>query len=205
MWSDKERLELNKTLKSYEKALKIMAAKIEVLNDSYEDKGVPNPIEHIKYRLKSPESIYKKMVIKNLPTTTQAVMENINDIAGVRIICSFAKDVYKIAESIKSQPDLKFIKERDYIKSPKPSGYKSYHVVVELPVYEVDEVERLNVEVQIRTAAMDFWASLEHKVKYKYSGEVPKNLMKELKACADKAEELDERMYLIHEIIHLLD
>ena len=188
----------------YNSAIKIVNTKIDILNDSYKNLEY-NPIENVKSRLKTQESIYDKLKRRELPISSISAKENLEDIAGVRIICAFSKDIYELAEIIKKQDDIKFIRESDYINNPKPSGYRSYHMVVEVPIYVPDGVENVKVEIQIRTKAMDFWACLEHKARYKFNGNVPEHLGKEFKVCADKIAELDERMFLIHDIIKLIN
>jgi putative GTP pyrophosphokinase len=125
--------------------------------------------------------------------------------AGIRIICSYAKDIYSLVDILKSLPDTKILSEKDYISNPKPSGYRSFHIIMEIPVYYSGKTEEIPVEVQIRTAAMDFWATLEHKVRYKYNEHIPQHLSDELSICADKIAELDDRMFLIHDIISLIN
>lgn len=199
---DEEKAEL---FELYNSALKIVLTKIEILDSNYKFISGPNPIEHIKSRVKSINSLLDKLKRKNVEISMESIKEKIEDIAGIRVICSFENDVYKIAEFIKKQEDVTFVREKDYIASPKPNGYRSYHMIIKVPVYLVDRVELVKVEVQIRTDAMDFWASLEHKARYKYNGDVPEHLIKELKICAEKIHDLDGRMYLISDIIHLIN
>ncbi|MEG1142500.1 MAG: GTP pyrophosphokinase family protein [Clostridia bacterium] len=189
----------------YNSGLKIVKTKIEILSESYNNIEKYNPIEHIKSRIKSLESIDEKIKRKNINKDIESIKDKIEDIAGIRIICSFANDVYKVAEDIKKQPDVIFISEDDYIKNPKENGYRSYHMIIKVPVYLVDRVEQAKVEVQIRTEAMDFWASLEHKANYKFNGDVPKHLLDEFKVCSEKIDELDKRMFLIKDIIYLIN
>ncbi|MEG1363600.1 MAG: GTP pyrophosphokinase family protein [Clostridia bacterium] len=189
----------------YNSGLKIVKTKIEILSESYNNIEKYNPIEHIKSRIKSLESIDEKIKRKNINKDIESIKDKIEDIAGIRIICSFANDVYKVAEDIKKQPDVIFISEDDYIKNPKKNGYRSYHMIIKVPVYLVDRVEQAKVEVQIRTEAMDFWASLEHKANYKFNGDVPKHLLDEFKVCSEKIDELDKRMFLIKDIIYLIN
>jgi len=189
----------------YNSALKITLTKVEILDKNYKFIDGPNPIDHIKSRVKSIDSLLEKLRRKNIQINMENIRENIEDIAGIRIICSFESDVYKIAELIKKQEDITFVREQDYIAFPKPNGYRSYHMIIKVPVYLIDRVELVKVEIQIRTDAMDFWASLEHKARYKYKGDVPEHLIKELKVCAEKIHELDGRMYLISDLIHLIN
>lgn len=183
----------------YESALKTMRTKIEILNQEYQKVDNYNPIEHVKSRVKSPESIVKKLKKQGLPVDLETMREHLNDIAGIRIICSFTSDIYKIADTISQQKDVQVISVKNYIAMPKPNGYKSYHMVVALPVYLSDRVENVKVELQIRTIAMDFWASLEHKIYYKFEGNAPSGIQKSLKECADMANLLDERMLQLNE------
>ncbi len=185
----------------YESALKQVNTKLEILNDEFKVIHQYNPIEHISSRIKSPESIAKKIRRKGVPLTVDNIVRYINDIAGIRIICSFTSDIYRIADLIKDQDDVKVIKVKDYIKSPKENGYKSYHMIVSVPVYLSDMVVETKVEIQIRTIAMDFWASLEHKMYYKFEGNAPEHIRKELKECADLVSFLDSKMLLINEEI----
>jgi len=189
----------------YRSALRIVLTKIEILEQDYKNSDKYNPIEHIKTRMKSEESIYNKLQRKGLEITESNLLENIEDVAGLRIICPFTTDIYAVIEAIKRQEDIKIVRESDYIKNPKPSGYRSYHMIVEVPVYLSEKTEYVKVEIQIRTQGMDFWGSLEHKAKYKYNGEVPAHLVKEFKVCAKQTEELDKRMNLINEIIQLIN
>ncbi|MGN0298949.1 MAG: GTP pyrophosphokinase family protein [Lachnospiraceae bacterium] len=183
----------------YESALKTMRTKIEILNQEYQRVHNHNPIEHIKSRVKSPESIVKKLKKQGLPVNLETMRACVNDIAGIRIICSFTSDIYKIADTISVQKDVQVISVKNYIAMPKPNGYKSYHMVVAVPVYLSDKVEYVKVEIQIRTIAMDFWASLEHKIYYKFEGDTPKGIQKSLKECADMVNLLDERMLQLNE------
>ncbi len=185
----------------YNSALKQMNVKIEVLNSEFVHIYNYNPIEHVKSRLKTPESIVKKLKRMNYEVTAFNMTEKLNDVAGVRIICSFTSDIYQIADMLSKQADITVLYVKDYIKNPKPNGYKSYHMVVTIPVYLSAGPVETKVEVQIRTVAMDFWASLEHKMYYKLGGDAPANLQKELKACADVVDMLDAKMYSLNEAI----
>ena len=168
----------------YNAALKEVGTKLEILNDEFQHVHQYNPIEHIKTRIKTPESIV-----------------NINDIAGVRLICSFTSDIYRLAEMIGNQSDLKVLSIKDYIKNPKESGYKSYHMLVSVPIFLSDSVVDTKVEIQIRTIAMDFWASLEHKIYYKFEGNAPEYISRDLRECAKMVSELDEKMLSLNEAI----
>lgn len=185
----------------YGSALKQMQVKVTVMNGEFVHIFNYNPIEHVKSRLKTPESIVKKLKRLGYEVTTSNMTERLNDIAGVRIICSFTSDIYQIADMISRQADVTVLYVKDYIKNPKPNGYKSYHMVVTIPVYLSEGPVETKVEIQIRTVAMDFWASLEHKMYYKLGKNVPDNLQEELKACANVVDMLDAKMYSLNEAI----
>ncbi|MCD9023344.1 GTP pyrophosphokinase [Cohnella silvisoli] len=185
----------------YKFALDSLETKIEILKEEFHFLHDYNPIEHTKSRLKTPESILNKMYRKQCELSFPSIKSNIKDIAGLRITCSFVSDIYRISEMLQSQSDLTIIETKDYIKQPKPNGYQSLHLLVELPVYMSDRHENVCVEVQIRTIAMDFWASLEHKIFYKYNASVPARLLQELKEAADSAAALDQQMERLHKEI----
>ena len=185
----------------YNAALKEVETKLEILNDEFQHVHQYNPIEHIKTRIKTPESIVKKLKRYGYETSVENMIKYINDIAGVRLICSFTSDIYQLAAMIGNQSDLKVISIKDYIKNPKESGYKSFHMLLSVPVFLSDSVVETKVEVQIRTIAMDFWASLEHKIYYKFEGNAPEYISHELRECADMISDLDNRMLLLNEAI----
>ena len=185
----------------YDSALKKVNTKIEILNNEFNSRYDYNPIEHIKSRLKSADSIVKKLKKDGYEVTIETMMEHLSDIAGVRIICSFISDIYQIADMIARQDDVTVLHVKDYIKHPKPNGYKSYHMVVTVPVYLTDGPVETKVEIQIRSVAMDFWASLEHKIAYKFEGNAPERLLQELKACADMVDVLDSKMFSLNQAI----
>ncbi len=185
----------------YTSALKEVGTKLEILNDEFQHVHSYNPIEHIKTRIKSPESIVKKLKWHGHETSIENMVKYVNDIAGVRLICSFTSDIYKLAEMIGNQTDLKVLSIKDYIKNPKQSGYKSYHMLVSVPIFLSDSVVDTKVEIQIRTIAMDFWASLEHKIYYKYEGRAPEYISKDLRECADMVATLDDKMLQLNEAI----
>ncbi len=185
----------------YDSALKEINTKIEILNNEFIHIYNYNPIEHIKSRLKTPDSIVKKLKRYGYEVTINNMVEQLNDIAGIRIICSFTSDIYQIAEMITRQSDVSVLFVKDYIKYPKPNGYKSYHLVLTVPIYLADGPVDTKVEVQIRTIAMDFWASLEHKIYYKFEGNAPAYLQQELKACADVVNVLDAKMLSLNQAI----
>lgn len=185
----------------YNAALKEMGTKLEILNDEFQHVHQYNPIEHIKTRIKKPESIVKKLKKYGYETSIENMVKYVNDIAGVRLICSFTSDIYQLAAMIGNQSDIKVLSIKDYIKHPKESGYKSYHMLVSIPIFLSDSVVETKVEIQIRTIAMDFWASLEHKIYYKFEGNAPDYISHELKECADMVAALDDRMLTLNEAI----
>ena len=183
----------------YNAALRQVSTKMEILNDEFQHVHQYNPIEHIKARIKTPESIVKKLKRGGHESTIDNMVKHINDIAGIRIICSFTSDIYRIADMIRKQHDIEVIAVKDYITFPKASGYKSYHMIVTVPVYLSDRTVDTKVEIQIRTVAMDFWASLEHKIHYKFEGDAPDYIKDELIECAKMVSDLDARMLLLNE------
>ena len=185
----------------YNAALKEVGTKLEILNDEFQHVHRYNPIEHIKTRIKSPESIVKKLRRNGHETSIENMVKYVNDVAGVRLICSFTSDIYRLAEMIGNQSDLKVLTIKDYIKNPKESGYKSYHMLVSVPIFLSDSVVETKVEIQIRTIAMDFWASLEHKIYYKFEGNAPEYISADLRECAAMVSTLDERMLSLNNAI----
>lgn len=189
------------TLISYYRcAIMEIETKFKILDEQYSLRYDRNPIESIKSRVKSMESLLKKIRKKNIPLTLEAIEENIWDVAGIRVICSFQEDIYLLAECLLQQDDIKLIEVKDYIKNPKENGYRSLHLIVEIPIYLQDEKRNMKVEIQLRTIAMDFWASLEHKLRYKknLSTEQFEELSMELEECAKISADLDLRMQKIH-------
>ncbi len=185
----------------YSAALRQIETKVEILNSEFQHVHQYNPIEHIKTRIKTPESIVKKLKRNGYESTIDNMVKYINDIAGIRIICSFTSDIYQIADMIAEQRDIKVIAVKDYITFPKASGYKSYHMIVTVPVYLSDRTVDTTVEIQIRTVAMDFWASLEHKIHYKFEGAAPEHVKNELVECAKLVSDLDARMLSLNDEI----
>lgn len=183
----------------YKAALKMITTKMEILNDEFQHVHRYNPIEHIKARIKTPESSVKKLKRDGHESTIDNMIKYINDIAGIRVICSFTSDIYRIADMISEQRDIRVIAVKDYITFPKSSGYKSYHMIVTVPVYLSDRTVDTKVEIQIRTVAMDFWASLEHKIHYKFEGDAPEHIRNELVECAKMVSDLDARMLKLNE------
>lgn len=185
----------------YDAALKQINTKLEILENEFKLVHQYNPIEHITSRIKSPQSIAKKLRHNNRELTVENIIKYVNDVAGIRIICSFKSDIYRIADSIARQSDIKVLKVKDYIMCPKENGYTSYHMIVAVPVYLTDRTVDTKVEIQIRTIAMDLWASLEHKIYYKFEGKAPEHIRKELKECAEIVAYLDQKMLSLNEEI----
>lgn len=182
----------------YEAGIKEIRTKLGILDSEFKVKYDHNPIHHIESRLKKPESIIKKAIDKDVTLTEKEIMRHIHDIAGIRVICNYIDDVYVVAQLLINQDDIKLIKIKDYIQNPKDNGYRSLHLVLEVPIFLAEGVQPIHVEVQLRTIAMDFWASLEHKLKYKTDNNVPEDIKKELIQCAMSISELDYKMQSIH-------
>ena len=178
----------------YECAMLEIKTKLDVLNKELSLQKSRNPFETIKCRIKSPESILGKMKKNNIPLTIADMEKNLNDIAGIRVICSFPDDIYMLADCLLAQDDITLVAKKDYIRKPKPNGYRSLHLIVEVPIFLTDEKKPMRVEVQFRTIAMDFWASLEHKLKYKKDVDDADEIVGQLKVCADSIETLDYQM-----------
>ncbi len=185
----------------YESAILEVQTKLEILNSELTLTQDDSPISSIHSRLKKPASIYEKLVRQGNDINLRSIEENLNDVAGVRVICAFVDDIYKVAKMLVQQDDITLIEVKDYIKNPKPNGYRSYHMILEVPVFFTHEKQPIRVEVQIRTVAMDFWASLEHQIRYKK--DLPQykadEIAAELKACADTIADTDRRMLAIRE------
>ncbi|MWB98390.1 GTP pyrophosphokinase [Agromyces seonyuensis] len=186
----------------YRYGMEEVLTKLEILRDEFSRTFDYNPIEHLGSRLKSVDSVVTKLERKGIEATFESIATAITDIAGVRVTCSFISDVYRVFDLLVSQPDLTVRKVKDYIADPKPNGYQSLHVIVEVPVFLSTGPHQVPVEVQIRTSAMDFWASLEHKIYYKYDRQVPAELLDGLTEAARTASELDERMESLHRSVH---
>jgi len=198
-----ELIEWKNNLIVYRFALEEVNTKLKILNEEFQFIHNHNPIEHIKSRIKDPRGIMVKLSRKGLDITVENAKEHIHDIAGVRITCSFISDIYDIYEMLKKQSDIKIVEVKDYIENPKPNGYKSLHLIVKIPVFLSNGMEEVFVEVQIRTIAMDFWASLEHKIYYKFDKGIPNHLLAELKEAADAAHELDIKMKKIKDRVDI--
>ena len=188
----------------YNAALKQISTKIEILIDEFQQVHRYNPIEHTKGRIKKPESIVKKLRRHGYEATIENMVRYVNDIAGFRVICSFASDIYRIADMISNQSDIRVIAVKDYIRTPKETGYRSYHMVITVPVFLSDRIIDARVELQIRTVAMDFWASLEHKIRYKFEGNAPAHIGEELLECSQMVADLDKHMMELNEEIQML-
>ena len=199
-----ERKDITKMLLGYKFALEEMNTKISILFEEYRVVHEYNPIEHVSTRIKSPKSIMRKIEHKGLAWSIHEIENNIRDIAGVRIVCSFEEDIYRVAKMLCNQNDITVVEVKDYIKKPKENGYRSLHLIVKIPIFLTDSVRNVFVEIQIRTIAMDFWASLEHKIFYKYNKSVPAHIQKGLKEAADQVTSLDNKMALLNKEVNIL-
>lgn len=200
----KDNLEKSKGIMAYyDCALLEVETKFKVLNKQFSLEQEHNPIETIKTRIKSPESILEKLQRKNLPMEIESIEKYINDVAGIRVICPFINDIYCLADCLLKQDDVRLIEKKDYIQNPKPNGYRSLHLIIETPIFLQDEKRLMKVEVQLRTIAMDFWASLEHRMRYKknLSDDLASVLSVELKDCAENSAALDIRMGKVKDLI----
>lgn len=182
----------------YDSAIEVVKTYLNILDNEFSVKFQRNPIHNIESRLKSPQSIIAKLQKKDLPISTDAARKNLLDLAGIRVTCYYISDIYALVEMLSRRDDFTVIKRKDYIKNPKPSGYRSYHMILNVPVYLSTHKEYAPVEIQIRTMAMDFWASLEHQLKYKTSSDIPPEISEELKKCAERIAETDMQMQKIY-------
>ena len=189
----------------YQAAIRQVQTKLEILNLEFETKHRRNPIHHMEHRMKTLQSITEKLQRKNMEVSINSAVENLYDIAGVRVVCSYIQDVFQIADLLSSQDDISVKRVNDYIHHPKPNGYRSLHLVIEVPVFLAEGRMMVPVEVQIRTIAMDFWASLEHNLRYKADGIVPQDIADELLRTAQDIAAIDERMQTIHDRMSQLD
>lgn len=196
------REDFSRFMMAYQFGVEEVLTKVGILRKEFLYLHRYNPIEHITSRIKSPESILDKVARRGLAPSLDSIREHITDIAGVRITCSFIADTYRVLDALTSQDDVRVLTVKDYIAQPKPNGYKSLHAIIEIPVFLSTGPVPVTVEVQIRTIAMDFWASLEHKIFYKYDGDVPAHLADELSEAAAAAEHLDRRMEQLHAEVH---
>lgn len=204
----KQEKEIKENIDSWEKlmflynaAIKKVRTELDIMNDEFQYVHKYNPMEYIKSRIKTPESIVNKLKRQGHESNIQNMVEHVNDIAGVRVVCSFTSDIYQLAELIRKEREFEVLTVKDYLKNPKSSGYRSYHMLLSVPIHTSADVFPTKVELQIRTIAMDFWASLEHKIYYKFEGHAPEYISKELKECADIVSQLDNKMYSLNEII----
>ncbi|WP_062289927.1 GTP pyrophosphokinase [Demequina phytophila] len=196
------RKDIQRFLLQYEFGLREVETKLSILRDEFLELHDYNPIEHVSSRVKSPESLLDKVARKGLSRDLEAIRAHITDIAGVRVTCAFVTDVYRLFELLTRQDDIRVLEVKDYIATPKPNGYQSLHAIIEIPVFLSTGTTAVTVEVQFRTIAMDFWASLEHRIYYKYDASVPSRLTEELREAAATAAELDSRMARLHRQIH---
>lgn len=205
-----ENLEINEQLKDfslqqqvYRAAIKEIKTKLEILDEEFQAKYDHNPIHSIEYRLKSPQSIIEKLQKKGLEINADSIRKNLTDVAGVRVICNYLNDINRITNLLLRQDDITLIRKRDYIANPKENGYRSLHLIVLVPIFLAEKTESIPVEIQIRTIAMDFWASLEHQLKYKTQNEVSEDIWYRLKSCAESITHLDEEMQMIYKEINV--
>ncbi len=202
-WLEKKAREMKALMVYYRCAIMEIETKLMVLNEEFSLKHDRNPINSIKTRLKSYTSIKEKMQRLGVVPTPDHIEQNLNDVAGVRVICSFLDDVYAVAEALLSQDDITLIRRKDYIQHPKPNGYRSLHLIVEVPIFLQHEKHPMKVEIQLRTIAMDCWASLEHQMRYKKNFDFTEEMAAELLECATLSAALDERMEKLNESVHL--
>ena len=194
--------EVSELMLKYNFALQLLETQFNILIKEFEFKNKYNPVEHMKSRLKTEKSIIDKLNKKGYEVTTKNMILHVHDIIGIRIVCSFLDDVYDIVDKIKSSKQFKIKEEKDYIKNPKSTGYMSYHLIVLVPIYLNETVEHVEAEIQIRTSAMDFWASIDHKVQYKFPSEIPEEVKKEMYNCSLDIRKLDEKMQQLNEFVN---
>ena len=194
--------EVSELMLKYNFALQLLETQFNILIKEFEFKNKYNPVEHMKSRLKTEKSIIDKLNKKGYEVTTKNMISHVHDIIGIRIVCSFLEDVYDIVDIIKSSKQFKIKEEKDYIKNPKSTGYMSYHLIVLIPIYLNETVEHVEAEIQIRTSAMDFWASIDHKIQYKFPSEIPEEVKKEMYNCSLDIRKLDEKMQQLNEFVN---
>lgn len=187
-------MQMQQMMLLYESGIREIKTKLDILSDESRISGKPSPIDAIKSRIKSPRSIIGKLKRRGFPITLQSMIDNLNDIGGIRVICPFIEDIYTVADMLMRQDDLTLIEKKDYIANPKPNGYRSLHLILEVPIFLAERTQPVRIELQIRTMAMDFWASLEHQLRYKKGKEFANKINVELKACAEVSAKLDQRM-----------
>ena len=197
-------MQLQQVMLLYEAGIREIKTKLDILSDESRISGKSSPIDSIKSRIKTPRSIIGKLKRRGYPISLQSMMENLNDIGGIRVICPFIEDIYTVADMLVRQDDLTLVEKKDYIKNPKPNGYRSLHLILEVPIFLSEATKPVRIELQLRTIAMDFWASLEHQLRYKADVEVPPQISDDLKACADVIAATDEEMQRIAKELHVL-
>lgn len=198
----KIKIQYDKTMLLYQAAMEEVLTRINILNREFKIENSYSPIEHISSRIKSPQSIYKKLQRLEQPFNMENMMKYVHDVAGIRIVCKFTSDIYSLVNLFENQHDLQILEHKDYIKNRKESGYQSYHLIVSVPVSLTEGCINTIVEIQIRTIAMDFWASIEHKIRYKYEKEIPQHIQRELLECSDIVRFLDQKMLALNEEIY---
>ncbi len=197
-------MQLQQVMLLYEAGIREIKTKLDILSDESRISGKASPIDSIKSRIKTPRSIIGKLKRRGYPISLQSMMENLNDIGGIRVICPFIEDIYTVADMLMRQDDLTLIEKKDYIQNPKPNGYRSLHLILEVPIFLSERTQPVRIELQLRTIAMDFWASLEHQLRYKSDVKVPPQISDDLKACADVIAATDEEMQRIAKELHVL-
>ena len=194
-------MQMQQMMMLYESGIREIKTKLDILSDESRISGKPSPIDAIKSRIKSPRSIIGKLKRRGFPITLQSMIDNLNDIGGIRVICPFIEDIYTVADMLMRQDDLTLIEKKDYIANPKPNGYRSLHLILEVPIFLAERTQPVRIELQIRTMAMDFWASLEHKIYYKFEGNAPGYISRDLRECSDIVSMLDAKMLQLNEAI----
>ena len=194
-------MQMQQMMMLYESGIREIKTKLDILSDESRISGKPSPIDAIKSRIKSPRSIIGKLKRRGFPISLQSMIDNLNDIGGIRVICPFIEDIYTVADMLMRQDDLTLIEKKDYIANPKPNGYRSLHLIIEIPIFFSTGKEMTRVEIQIRTVAMNFWASLEHQIRYKNDVVVQPEIVEMLSACADRIAETDWEMMQLRDQI----
>ncbi len=197
-------MQMQQMMMLYESGIREIKTKLDILSDESRISGKPSPIDSIKSRIKSPRSIIGKLKRRGFPITLQSMIDNLNDIGGIRVICPFIEDIYTVADMLMRQDDLTLIEKKDYIANPKPNGYRSLHLILEVPIFLAERTQPVRIELQIRTIAMDFWASLEHQLRYKSDVEIPEHVSDDLKKCADVIAATDQEMQRIAKDLKVL-
>ena len=197
-------MQMQQMMLLYESGIREIKTKLDILSDESRISGKPSPIDAIKSRIKSPRSIISKLKRRGFPITLQSMIDNLNDIGGIRVICPFIEDIYTVADMLMRQDDLTLIEKKDYIANPKPNGYRSLHLILEVPIFLAERTQPVRIELQIRTMAMDFWASLEHQLRYKSDVEIPEHVSDDLMKCADVIAETDQEMQRIGKELKVL-